>query len=106
MGEMETSKGTNGGASSSSTFVRKFKHNKTTAAKPLDPLSIDYERKLKKRKRQDGGEEQGQKRYASNRNVKDELKDLTTIRRDVKIKELKRQKNGRAPKGGKGKARR
>ncbi|KAJ2230102.1 ATP-dependent RNA helicase dbp10 [Coemansia sp. RSA 485] len=30
----------------------RFKHTKVTEAKPLDPLSIDYERKLKKRKAQ------------------------------------------------------
>ncbi|KAJ2887800.1 ATP-dependent RNA helicase dbp10, partial [Coemansia asiatica] len=32
----------------------RFKHTKVTEAKPLDPLSIDYERKLKKRKAQEG----------------------------------------------------
>ncbi|KAI9503710.1 P-loop containing nucleoside triphosphate hydrolase protein [Coemansia spiralis] len=34
----------------------RFQHTKVTAAKPLDPLSFDYERKLKKRKQEPGDE--------------------------------------------------
>ncbi|KAI3633342.1 hypothetical protein MIR68_008289 [Amoeboaphelidium protococcarum] len=66
----------------------RFRHNKQTAPKPLDPKSVDYERKLKKLKSQ--GKQP--------RTIKDELKSKDAIVRERKLKEKRREKNARPSK--------
>ncbi|TFK21967.1 ATP-dependent RNA helicase DBP10 [Coprinopsis marcescibilis] len=101
---------------------KKFKHNQTTAAKPLDKYDKNYDRKLKKLKSKESGDGDGQAAPAvkgakkgpakrttkhgskSYGKVRTELKTVDQIRKDRKVLENRRAKNGRhATKGKKGK---
>ncbi|KAH9949579.1 ATP-dependent RNA helicase DBP10 [Amylocystis lapponica] len=94
---------------------RKFKHNRVVAAKPLDKLSTDYERKARQNKKKedhtagDAGPSSsrpplGKKGKVTHRRfggkpvgrVKNELKTVDQIRRNRKVTENKRAKNARA----------
>jgi ATP-dependent RNA helicase DDX54/DBP10 len=99
---------------------RRFLHNKTDDAKPLDPLTYDYDKKLKKRKR---GDEEGGEQHNSNNNnnkrtktamgqrrvggrgVANELKNAGQIRKARVQLTKRKEKTARSPKG-KGKGRR
>ncbi|KAI0045276.1 DEAD-domain-containing protein [Auriscalpium vulgare] len=107
---------------------RKFKHHQSVAAKPLDKLSTDYERKVRQNKKRaeaagptDGdeggkgsgrgrpGAKGGAGRYGgkSMARVKSELKSVDQIRRDRMLLEKRRAKNARPTRGkGKGKGKR
>ncbi|KAF8520354.1 P-loop containing nucleoside triphosphate hydrolase protein [Hysterangium stoloniferum] len=85
---------------------RRFKHNKITEAKPLDKLSVGYDRKIKqKRKNEDQGsstdgktaERPGRGRYGAKpiRQVKNELKTVDQIRRAREITAKRKAKNAR-----------
>ncbi|KZT28987.1 DEAD-domain-containing protein [Neolentinus lepideus HHB14362 ss-1] len=107
--EPETARNKNSG--------KKFKHNKITAAKPLDKLSKDYERKTRQLSKKgataahDNGSSSGKpgpggkkgfaasKRYGGKPagRVKSELKNAAQIRKDRKLYEQKKVKNARAP---------
>ena len=100
---------------------RKYRHKQVAAAKPLDKLRGDYERKvrqLKKGQPQDGGDEtaargsssrpppgsgKGQSKKGSRfggkpmGKVKNELKTVDQIRKARKIAEQRKLKNARAP---------
>lgn len=93
---------------------RTFRHNKETAAKPLDKLSNSYERKARQLKKQqtsaadDGatprpsarGKGEGRGRYAgkSMGRVKSEIKTVDQIRKGRMAMERKRAKNARPSK--------
>ena len=85
---------------------RKFKHSKIMAAKPLDKLRADYERKTRQLKKQDGSEQvpnpgrKGTKRYGgkSYGRVKSELKTVDQIKKMRKIKDQRKAKNARPSK--------
>ncbi|EPQ57229.1 DEAD-domain-containing protein, partial [Gloeophyllum trabeum ATCC 11539] len=88
---------------------RRFKHNKVTAAKPLDKLSKDYERKTRQLNKKGAGEEDGpspkggkkgfaaSKRYGGQTagHVKNELKNAAQIRKERKLYEQRKAKNAR-----------
>ncbi|KAF8893776.1 P-loop containing nucleoside triphosphate hydrolase protein [Infundibulicybe gibba] len=91
----------------------RFRHNKVIAAKPLDRLNKDYERKTRQLKqKEDGGEPQpsisrgkskpagryGGKPYGR---VKTELKTTEQIRKGRRVLEKKRAKNARPSHGSK-----
>ncbi|CAO3690235.1 unnamed protein product [Umbelopsis ramanniana] len=91
---------------------KRYRHTETKEAKPLDPKAMDYEHKLKKRKRQEeedpnadsragkkGG--MGSKRVGTMKNARNELKGTDQIRRDRAQKEQRREKNARHTKKGK-----
>ncbi|ORX88505.1 DEAD-domain-containing protein [Basidiobolus meristosporus CBS 931.73] len=79
---------------------KRFKHNKITTPKKLDPLSVNYEKKLQKRKKDpEESTQQGHKRRVGT-NVKGELKSVDQIRKQRELKEKRRQKTGRHNKGG------
>ncbi|KAK9761841.1 ATP-dependent RNA helicase dbp10 [Basidiobolus ranarum] len=79
---------------------KRYKHNKLTAPKKLDPLSINYEKKIqKKRKGTEDVSQQGTKRRVGD-NVKGELKSVDQIRKQRELKEKRREKTGRHNKGG------
>ncbi|KDR75870.1 hypothetical protein GALMADRAFT_248604 [Galerina marginata CBS 339.88] len=96
-----------------------FKHNKTVPAKPLDKLSTDYERKMRQQKKKADEMESpghppqpkskskklGPRSGKSYARVKTELKTSEQIRKDRKLLERRRAKNGRPARtgGGKGK---
>ncbi|TFK54460.1 ATP-dependent RNA helicase DBP10 [Heliocybe sulcata] len=96
----------------------KFKHNKIVAAKPLDKLSKDFERKSRQLSKKgaaaaggDAGSQSrksgpgGKKGFAASKRhggksagrVKSELKNVAQIRKDRKLSEQKKAKNARAP---------
>ncbi|KAJ1674408.1 Centrin-1 [Spiromyces aspiralis] len=79
---------------------KRFRHNKVTAPKPLDSMSVNYERKLKKRKKTSsavGGERGGPAA------AKSELKTADQIRKARMEKQKRQEKNARPSKrrGGK-----
>lgn len=91
---------------------QRFKHNKIVEAKPLDKLSTDYERKARQlKKKNEVTEASGGKSPVSNSKkklgvrrgatgktygrVKTELKTSEQIRKDRKLLERRRAKNGR-----------
>ncbi|CAO3610433.1 unnamed protein product [Cunninghamella echinulata] len=103
----------------------RFKHTKTEEAKPLDPLSIDYERKLKKRKFQpdesssnnnNGDNNKKRKKMAmgqrteGGRHAVNEIKNASQIRKArISATKRKEKSNHHTSKGkgkGKGKGRR
>lgn len=69
---------------------RRFKHNKVSSAKPLDPLRNDYERKKRARVEQDkdGNGKAGKL-------AKPELKSVDQIHKQRKLKQKRREKNAR-----------
>ncbi|OKL59606.1 ATP-dependent RNA helicase dbp10 [Talaromyces atroroseus] len=92
---------------------RKYKHNKQQAAKPLDKLRGDYERKKKLKAAKDrdaaaasgeiGGAAGGGGTMLKNgRKPKNELRNNEDIRKDRRLKEKRREKNARPSKKGKG----
>ncbi|KAF9969077.1 ATP-dependent RNA helicase dbp10 [Actinomortierella ambigua] len=122
-GELELSSG------KAALAAKRYRHAKITEAKPLDPLAMDYERKLKKRKtsqdkdalppssapsaggkKQAGGKKGKGAASASGRGkpVRSELKSSTAIAKERLAKEKRREKTGRhagskfASKGGRG----
>ena len=85
---------------------RKFKHTKIMAAKPLDKLRADYERKTRQLNKQEGSDQapnpgrkggRPTKRYGgkSYGRVKSELKTVDQIRKMRKIKDQRKAKNAR-----------
>ncbi|KAI8059942.1 P-loop containing nucleoside triphosphate hydrolase protein [Gilbertella persicaria] len=89
---------------------KRFRHNKSEDAKPLDPLSYDYDKKLKKRKM---NESEGPsvdksglgKKRVGNANAKSELKNASQIRKDRIAYEKRKAKStrpGRKSSRGKG----
>lgn len=88
---------------------RMFKHTKITAAKPLDKLRTDFDRKTRQMKKQEDteptssrGSKGGRptKRYGgkSYGRVKSELKTVDQIRKTRKIKDQRKAKNARPSK--------
>ena len=93
---------------------KRFKHNKTQDAKPLDKLSTDYDRKVRQQKKREGAEvaeprKAGPTRTSGGRyghkpmgKVKGELKNAEQIRKSRKTLEKRKAKNARpSKKGGK-----
>lgn len=91
---------------------KRYRHTETKEAKPLDPKAMDYEHKLKKRKRQEeedpnadsrAGKKSGMgsKRVGTMKNARNELKGTDQIRRDRAQMEQRREKNARHTKKGK-----
>ncbi|KAF8161117.1 DEAD-domain-containing protein [Crassisporium funariophilum] len=93
----------------------RFKHNKIVAAKPLDKLSTDYERKVRQQKKGEANGEpstkvptvaRGKKQVPARRGgktygrVKTELKTSQQIRKDRNQQERRREKNARPSRGG------
>lgn len=95
---------------------RKWKHNQVVAAKPLDKLGKDYERKIRQQKKRGeaGGDEGEQRSLPGGRGkkgpalgkrsagksmgkVKNELKTVDQIRKARKVAENRKAKNARAP---------
>ncbi|KAH9054251.1 DEAD-domain-containing protein [Lactarius vividus] len=92
---------------------KRFKHNSTTVAKPLDKLATDYERKARVHKKADagsadaGGEESARKarhgaKEPKNRyhgksvgRVRSEIKSVEQIRKTRKIVDRRKAKNAR-----------
>lgn len=97
---------------------KRYRHTAAKEAKPLDPKAIDYESKLKKRKRQE--QEQpaandtrpgkkgklGIKRVGTSKNARNELRGTDQIRKERALKEKRREKNARPSKKGKNGGRR
>lgn len=99
----------------------RFKHTKMEEAKPLDPLSIDYERKLKKRKYQSdessspssANNNNGNKkkkvamgqRTEGGRNAVNEIKDASQIRKARVLLTKRKEKSNHVPSKGKGRGR-
>jgi ATP-dependent RNA helicase DDX54/DBP10 len=95
---------------------KKWKHNKIQSSKPLDKLSIGYERKVnlsKKKNAPPGGEEDAQKKQApvlkrgrskgkTVGKVKNELKTADQIRKQRQLIEQRKAKNARRSRKGKG----
>lgn len=117
VGEAESDGPRNNGRGSGG---RKYLHKQVVAAKPLDRLRGDYDRKVRQlSKRQQDGEGETPSREASSRpphgkgkgqprkgakfggkpmgKVKSELKTVDQIRKTRKVTEQKRLKNARAP---------
>ncbi|KAJ7647300.1 P-loop containing nucleoside triphosphate hydrolase protein [Roridomyces roridus] len=90
-------------ASSRSNGGKRFRHNKVDAAKPLDKLGNNYERKMRQMKKsesQEGetsasGSRGGRYGGKSFGRVKTELKTSEQIRKGRKVLENRRAKNGR-----------
>jgi ATP-dependent RNA helicase DDX54/DBP10 len=91
---------------------KRYRHTATQEAKPLDPKAMDYEDKLKKRKRQEQEDPNadsrpgkkgalGNKRVGTIKNARNELKGTDEIRRDRAKLEQRREKNARHSKKGK-----
>jgi ATP-dependent RNA helicase DDX54/DBP10 len=90
---------------------KRYRHMAAQEAKPLDRLAIDYEAKLKKRKRQaepavdtPSGKKSklGVKRVGNSKNARNELKGTDQIRKERAVKQQRREKNARpSNKGGK-----
>ena len=96
-GEIEVSNGQKAAnISLANAHVRKFKHSKVSAPKPLDRLSNSYERKMKqlKAKAKESGESFGN--FQSR--VKSEIKSADQIKKDRIMKEKRREKNARPSK--------
>lgn len=93
---------------------RKFKHNKVVSAKPLDKFSHDYERKVRRKKKEresletnevgssrpmsragKGAKTGGRYSGKSTSRVKTEIKTVDQIRKGRLAKEKKRAKNAR-----------
>lgn len=96
---------------------RFFKHRSQMEAQPLDPRHINYERKFRTAMKkastgqvddsQGGGEVKLPRKGAryggkSVGRVKSELKSAALIRKDRKVKEIRRARNGRPARKGKG----
>ncbi|TFK44727.1 DEAD-domain-containing protein [Crucibulum laeve] len=99
---------------------QRFRHNKVVAAKPLDKLKTDYERKVRQLKKRDADGDEGSSRDQASRRkggapsnaggryagksyerVKTELKTSEQIRKNRMALEKKRAKNARPSRGGK-----
>ncbi|KAI8976159.1 P-loop containing nucleoside triphosphate hydrolase protein [Pilobolus umbonatus] len=86
---------------------KRFKHNKMDEAKPLDPLAIDYQKKLKKRKVSDTDGNiaeksgMGKKRVGNIHTTKSELKSPSQIRKERIVHEKRKEKSNRPSKKGK-----
>ncbi|KAL0095103.1 P-loop containing nucleoside triphosphate hydrolase protein [Phycomyces blakesleeanus] len=94
---------------------KKFRHQRNDEAKPLDPLALDYDRKMKKRQsgqpdqpqrgenkagnKAGGKAPMGQKRVGG-RNVRSELKNASQIRKGRVEKDKRKEKSNRSPKKG------
>lgn len=100
----------------------RFKHHKIVAAKPLDKLSTDYERKVRQGKKKaesgegptEGQQQQGAprgKKVAARRGgktfgrVKSEIKSAQQIRKDRMVMEKRKAKNARPSHSGGGSGR-
>lgn len=81
---------------------RKFRHNKQQAPKQPDKLRGDYEKKKKKLEAAKQRQEAAGMGGVAGRPVKSELKSNEAIRKERKLKEKRREKNGRPPRKGKG----
>lgn len=88
---------------------KRYRHTAAQDAKPLDPKAIDYENKLKKRKRQEAAEpandtrpgkkgKLGAKRVGTSKNARNELRGTDQIRKERNLKEQRREKNARPSK--------
>ncbi|KAJ2498177.1 ATP-dependent RNA helicase dbp10, partial [Coemansia sp. RSA 2052] len=75
----------------------RFQHTKVTEAKPLDPLAIDYEHKLKKRKQDDGDTDVADDRYKGTVEFKDEESGRGGQRGGRKGDDRKKQRTEKAP---------
>ncbi|EXX74025.1 uncharacterized protein OCT59_002054 [Rhizophagus irregularis] len=76
--------------------VKQFRHNKITAPKPLDPLSKDYEKKLKKTsKAGDPNDQEKNYNLSIKKKFNNELKTADQIYKQRKLKEKRKAKNGR-----------
>ena len=95
--------------------VRRFKHNRIVAPKPLDKLSKDYERKVRQQKKEEAnGPSSSPKEFSPARgkkvsmrrggktygHVKTELKTSEQIRKDRGSLEKRRAKNARPSRHG------
>lgn len=91
---------------------RKYRHHQVTAAKPLDKLDKNFERKMRQRQKTQGEEPapapvgKGKKHGARFGGkpigkVKNELKTVDQIRKARQVAEQRKAKNARAPRRGK-----
>ena len=93
---------------------KRFKHQGTTAPKPLDKLRTDYERKLHRKASNETAQDQPEKAGRSDKKgrksrygnksiekVKSELKSASQIRKQRELSERKRAKNARPSRKGK-----
>lgn len=76
--------------------AKQFRHKKITTPKPLDPLSKDYEKKLKKAsKTGDPNDQEKSFNLSTKMKPKNELKTADQIYKQRKLKEKRKAKNGR-----------
>ena len=80
--------------------VKRYRHNKIMAPKPLDPLSKDYEKKLKKKSSGYSSDQEKNHNLSSknrhvNKKINNELKTVDQIRKQKRLKEKRRAKNAR-----------
>jgi len=109
IGEAEPENARRGGSSSG---AKKFKHQKVTEAKPLDPKHVNYERKLRQFKKKEGGASEASEAASPSKRggkpgknprfkgkpagrVKSELKTAQQIRTDRKMASRKKERNAR-----------
>ncbi|KAL1977038.1 hypothetical protein VTN31DRAFT_3320 [Thermomyces dupontii] len=81
---------------------RKFRHTKQQAPKQPDKLRGDYEKKKKKLEAAKQRQKAAGMGGVAGRPVKSELKSNEAIRKERKLKEKRREKNGRPSRKGKG----
>ncbi|RKP14330.1 P-loop containing nucleoside triphosphate hydrolase protein, partial [Piptocephalis cylindrospora] len=79
---------------------RRFKHNKVTEAKALDPMAVNYERKARHAKMREGQEGPGGAGRGGGGRVQSELKNSSQIRKDREAKQKRVAKTGRHGRGG------
>ncbi|KZT57736.1 DEAD-domain-containing protein [Calocera cornea HHB12733] len=100
----------------SSAGNKKFRHQKTTEAKPLDPKHVNYERKLRQTKKKEGASEPPDAASPSKKGgkpgknprfkgkpvgrVKSELKSAQQIRKDRQVASRKKERNARPSRKG------
>ncbi|KIJ39871.1 hypothetical protein M422DRAFT_230441 [Sphaerobolus stellatus SS14] len=102
IGEAELEGGRNSGG-------KKFRHNKVTESKPLDKLSLGFERKMKQRQSKPAGDNEettdkkSRGRYGAKSigKVKNELKTAEQIRKTRDVKAKRKAKNARPSRKGK-----
>lgn len=77
--------------------TKRFRHQKLSQPKPLDPKSINYEQKLKKLKKKNQEQTKTTNHHPASK-PKNELKSMHQIVSQEKLKQKRREKNARKPK--------
>jgi len=76
--------------------MKRYRHNKITAPKPLDPLSKDYEKKFRKASKTNGVKDRGESsNISSKKRFNNELKTVDQIHKMRILKEKRKAKNAR-----------